>query len=92
MENAMIILLFVLILLILILSLFAFFFAINATIDVKALQNSTHTMVQNFAPIDPDDDFGFDEEWKNTEREIDKQIKRSEDVYLGLVPKEEGDK
>ena len=61
-----------------IISIAAFFIAIDALIEVKSLQKSTHTIVQTMTPIDSDD---IHEDYSE---EIDKVIERSEDIYSGM--------
>lgn len=63
----------------LIIGVIALVLAINSVIEVKAMQRSTHTMIQNFKPIDTD---LFDEE---LEKSINSDLMKAEDKYLGLV-------
>lgn len=52
------------------------FFAINAVIDVKALQKSTHSIVTDSRPMDVFEDFNADE--------VLADISKAEDQFNGL--------
>lgn len=58
-------------------SIAAALFSINAVIDVKALQNSTHSMISNMKPAD---EF-FDD---TSEQEVRDAINKAEDQFNGL--------
>ena len=69
----------------LIAAVIALLFAMDAKIDVKALQNSTHSVIMK--PIDPYSDVD-DEMLEESLKQTTGIIEKSEDDYLGLSDEE----